>query len=251
MKKHFVNILKSTESYKSKNYGKALSEAFLYIDRKLDTPDSMKELNDIAKQFNQASSFNSLIRKEGENLAIYVGCTACVALITKSKIYVANSGDSRCVLCKNGKAIDMSEDHKPDNPKEKERIEKAKGFVEDNRVNGVLNLSRSMGDLEYKKNKELTQEEQMITVLPDLREETITPDTEFLIIGCDGIWDCLTSQKACDFVKDKTTKQSPSKSGNKLSKILEAMFDSIIAKDVTSSMGIGCDNMTCIIIFFK
>ena len=47
-------------------------------------------------------------------------------------------------------AIDMSVDHKPDNVEEKRRIEKAGGYVEDNRVKGVLNLSRSLGDLEYK-----------------------------------------------------------------------------------------------------
>lgn len=44
----------------------------------------------------------------------------------------------------------MSEDHKPELPGEKARIMSNGGFVEDNRVNGVLNLSRSLGDLEYK-----------------------------------------------------------------------------------------------------
>ena len=71
-------------------------------------------------------------------------------LVTETEIIVANSGDSRAVLSKDGKALEMSQDHKPDNAEEKARIEKAGGFVEENRVKGVLNLSRSLGDLEYK-----------------------------------------------------------------------------------------------------
>ena len=82
------------------------------------------------------------------------GCTANSALITPTEIYVANSGDSRSVLAvKKGDrflGIELSEDHKPELATERVRIEKAGGFVEDNRVKGVLNLSRSLGDLEYK-----------------------------------------------------------------------------------------------------
>lgn len=74
-----------------------------------------------------------------------------MAFITKTEIYVANAGDSRAVLCKRGIAINFSVDHKPELEAEKKRIEKAKGYVEDNRVNGVLNLSRSFGDLDFKR----------------------------------------------------------------------------------------------------
>ena len=56
------------------------------------------------------------------------------------------------MLSKKGKAKDLSIDHKPDMPAEKRRIERASGFVEDSRVNGMLALSRALGDFEYKSN---------------------------------------------------------------------------------------------------
>ena len=92
--------------------------------------------------------------KNSDDIALGTGCTACSALITPTEIYVANAGDSRAVLAKKSGdklvAVELSTDHKPDLPEEKSRIEKAGGFVEENRVKGILNLSRSIGDLEYK-----------------------------------------------------------------------------------------------------
>lgn len=41
-----------------------------------------------------------------------VGSTAVVAIVTPDKIIVANCGDSRAVLCRNGKPIPLSSDHK-------------------------------------------------------------------------------------------------------------------------------------------
>jgi len=79
-----------------------------------------------------------------------------VLLITPEKYYVANAGDSRCVLfTKENKVIPLSEDHKPDDELEKKRIEHAGGIVSEGRINGNLNLSRAIGDLEFKNNKEL------------------------------------------------------------------------------------------------
>lgn len=79
------------------------------------------------------------------------GCTAVIALLTGNELYVANAGDSRCVVCRNGAAVDMSLDHKPEDAEELERIQKAGGRVTmDGRVNGGLNLSRAIGDHAYK-----------------------------------------------------------------------------------------------------
>lgn len=129
-----------------------------------------------------------------QSLAYIAGATACVALITKDTIYVANAGDSRAVLCLSStKTHEMSQDHKPELPTEKLRIEQAGMFVEEDRVNGALNLSRSLGDLEYKKNPNKSKELQAVTCYPEIRTHQFTSDCEFLIIACDGIWDCLSS----------------------------------------------------------
>lgn len=86
---------------------------------------------------------------EGKSFA---GATATVIIITRTEIYCANSGDSRTVLARAGRAKPMSDDHKPENPGEMARIQRAGGFVEDGRVNGMLALSRALGDFEYKNN---------------------------------------------------------------------------------------------------
>lgn len=74
-----------------------------------------------------------------------------MALLHDNELFVANAGDSRCVVCRDGKAMDMSFDHKPEDTEELERIRKAGGRVtKDGRVNGGLNLSRAIGDHAYK-----------------------------------------------------------------------------------------------------
>jgi len=227
--KNLPNLIKNSASFKTKNYKQALIDAFLGLDKYLESPEGRKDFESICADGSKGGS-------DATELANFVGCTACVALITKTEIYVANAGDSRCVLSKNGIAINMSEDHKPDLENERKRIEKAEGFVEDNRVNAILNLSRSLGDLEYKQNRKLKQEEQMITAFPDVKVEKIANDTDFLIIGCDGIWDCLSSQKAVDFVGSRLSKpgynSSTGKPTGKISKIIEEMLDSIIVSDI-------------------
>ena len=177
------------------------------------------------------------------------GCTACVMSIdeTNKKLYFANAGDSRVVMCRKGEAEAQSEDHKPEMESEKTRIYKADGWISDGRVKGNLNLTRGFGDLEYKQNKNLKPEEQMITANPDIKVVDFTDDIDFVIIGCDGIWDCLKNQEACDFVIKKL-KENPD---IKISKIVEDMLDSIVAKDLYNETGVGCDNMTCIVIVFK
>lgn len=87
--------------------------------------------------------------QEGPGLSS--GCTAVVALLRGNELYVANAGDSRCVVSRNGTAVEMSFDHKPEDTIELNRIRAAGGRVtNDGRVNGGLNLSRAIGDHAYK-----------------------------------------------------------------------------------------------------
>jgi len=203
------------------------------------TPEVNKQLTNYSEDDNKGGWGTS------EMIAMGVGCTAVVALITPTEIYVANAGDSRAVAClKSGSHKELSFDHKPDNPDEKKRIEDAGGFVEENRVKGILNLSRSLGDCEYKSDKALPPNKQMITAFPEINKMN-REEAKFLILACDGIWDCMTNQQAVDFVNGRL------KTKSRVSEIIEEMFEKNIAEDIHSSNGIGCDNMTCVIVEFK
>ncbi|XP_044261089.1 probable protein phosphatase 2C 21 [Tribolium madens] len=175
------------------------------------------------------------------------GCTAVVALLKGNKLYVANAGDSRCIVCRNGKAVEMSIDHKPEDEPETQRILKAGGEVTwEGRVNGGLNLSRAIGDHAYKQNKELSDREQMITALPDIKTLTIDPnEDEFMVLACDGIWNSMSNEEVVEFVRPRIQDST-----KKLSQICEEMLDHCLAPD-TFIDGAGGDNMTAIIVNFK
>ena len=262
---HFIEELIKNKNIDS-NMSQALKETFIKMDEIMITPESVEEIKKYARLSKEADDLQSkneppnsqmallsqfMGQKDPEANDIYMrtGCTACVMSIDEEakKLYFANAGDSRVVMCKNGVAYPQSEDHKPEMESEKTRIYKAEGFISDGRVKGNLNLTRGFGDLEYKQNKNLPPEEQMITANPDIKIVDYEKDINFVIIGCDGIWDCLKNQEACDFVS-KRLKENPN---IQLSKIIEEMMDTIVAKDLYNESGIGCDNMTCIVIVFK
>ncbi|KAJ9175756.1 hypothetical protein P3X46_014279 [Hevea brasiliensis] len=120
-----------------------------------------------------------------------VGSTAVVAVVTPNKIVVSNCGDSRAVLCRNGVAIPLSSDHKPDRPDELARIQAAGGRViywDGARVLGVLAMSRAIGD-NYLKPYVISEPE--VTVTERAAED------ECLILASDGLWDVVSNDTAC------------------------------------------------------
>lgn len=269
VKNHFTKAFLSNKKIQTDHIKQAIIETFLKMDELMQEPEGIKELKNIskksleeddilAKKYNIVDSqmdlyIKALLSKD-ENIANSRGCTAAVCVIDNKtkKIFFANAGDSRLILCKKGKAYRMSIDHKPDLEIEKNRIHKAYGWVNDfGRINGNLNLSRCLGDLEYKKNKKISPQEQIITAYPDVIEEKMSSDNEFIIIGCDGIWDCIQDQEVCDIIIEKIKGPGVNPLKVKLSHILGDICDKICPRTIYSEGTVGYDNMTCLVVQFK
>jgi protein phosphatase 1G len=110
------------------------------------------------------------------------------------------------------------------------------------RVNGNLNLSRAIGDLKYKGNTELPAKDQIITAQPDVQRVSLTAEDTFFLLACDGVWDVMTNQEAVDFIHERLT------AGTKPSDAACALLDACLAADPKSARGVGCDNMTAIVV---
>ncbi|EGR30405.1 protein phosphatase 2c, putative [Ichthyophthirius multifiliis] len=172
------------------------------------------------------------------------GCTANVILIIEKKnIYCANCGDSRTVISKGGTALPLSIDHKPDDEIELKRINNAGGQVLNGRVNGNLNLSRAIGDMDYKINeinKNCDPKDYMISAFPDVQVQEITNDINLIVMGCDGIWECKDNQYIIEYFSKQEDLQQQS----------QDFLDEIISKNQDGA-SIGMDNMTLIVIRIK
>lgn len=213
---HLHDLILSTELFKRQEFDDALKEGFLACDVEI---------------------LNNALMKEDDS-----GCAATSTIITPEKIFCGNAGDSRTIMSVDGYAKALSFDHKPSNEGEKIRICSAGGYVDMNRVNGNLALSRGIGDFDFKKNSDLPAEEQIVTAYPDVIEHNIDYECdEFIVLACDGIWDCLTSQNCVECIRR----------GVYLKKALPEICEDIIelcCAPNSDGVGIGCDNMSLIII---
>ncbi|ODQ44445.1 hypothetical protein PICMEDRAFT_24918, partial [Pichia membranifaciens NRRL Y-2026] len=187
------------------------------------------------------------------------GSTAVVVIIFKDYIITANSGDSRGILSRNGHVKNLSFDHKPKDLGELMRIHNDGGYVSQNRVNSILALSRAFGDFNFKlhnnnnhgrfhlsrNNKRIgltPPEEFQVTVEPDIIIQKLDPkNDEFLVVACDGIWDCYKSNDLIEVIRHQLSQ------GKKLTEINEIVLDNCIGMANTIT-GIGFDNMTIIVV---
>jgi protein phosphatase 1G len=255
-------MLKS-EAYSVGDIGTSLQQTFLRMDEMMRGQRGWRELSILGDKMNKFSgmiegliwsprSNNGISRaddwafEEGPHSDFAgptSGSTACVAVVRNNQLVVANAGDSRCVISRKGQAYNLSRDHKPDLEIEKERILKAGGFIHAGRINGSLNLARAIGDMEFKQNKFLPAEKQVVTANPDINTVELCDEDEFMVLACDGIWDCLSSQQLVDFVHEQL------RSETKLSTVCEKVLDRCLAPSTAG--GEGCDNMTMILVQFK
>ncbi|KAH8482866.1 hypothetical protein H0E87_030089 [Populus deltoides] len=177
------------------------------------------------------------------------------------------------------KAYDLSIDHKPDLEAEEERILEADGFIHEGRhwactaiqkhvcneppcalpLTPVLSYSCLclyildahilLGDVEFKQNKYLPVEKQIVTADPDIFTLELCDDDDFLVLACDGIWDCMSSQELVDFIHEQLHSETSIMQENKLSAVCERVLDWCLAPSTAG--GEGRDNMTMIVVQFK
>ncbi|OQR81714.1 phosphatase 2C [Thraustotheca clavata] len=149
------------------------------------------------------------------------GSTAVVAVIVQEgperMLYTANAGDSRAVLCKDGNAIRLSQDHKAENPEE----------AIQNRVSGVLAITRSFGDRWLKR---------WVISKPFVSRTMVDEHVDFIILACDGVWDELDDQEAVNIVLALDPLER--------SQAAKYLVDSALEQG-------SCDNISAVVIFLK
>lgn len=131
------------------------------------------------------------------------GSTACVCLVRKeganNVLYVSNIGDTRAVLSKSGTAQRLSIDDKCDNPDENRRVKSSGGIILENRLGGVLAVTRAFGDHALLKVG--------LVSTPHITKVTLKPFDKYLVIASDGIWDELSDQDAVDLCHEDLSTQ--------------------------------------------
>ncbi|KAL7303286.1 hypothetical protein TKK_0004478 [Trichogramma kaykai] len=225
--KHLHEFVTNQPEYKEGKIEEALKKGFLEIDKVMQTDEATKNAQ--------------------------AGTTVISVLIKDNVLYCANAGDSRAVASVAGKAVPLSYDHKPMLKEEKDRIEAAGGWVEFNRVNGHLALSRALGDFMFKKNENVKAEDQIVTALPTIQRHEITEDWEFVVLACDGIWDVMSSEAVIEFIRTRFAESAniePNEENNYIDpeEICEQLINHCLAPDAL--MGTGCDNMTVVLVSF-
>ena len=164
------------------------------------------------KDFKQEEGLN-----ENGEIKDSSGSCGIIAMIKNNKIIIANVGDSRLVIYKNKKISFITEDHKPDSETEKKRIELAGGkiyqtpsifplYQNGKKIDipwrvlpGRLSVSRTFGDIEAKEEK-FGGMKNVVVALPDITEIELNNEYNFIVMGCDGVFDVLSNEEILECI---------------------------------------------------
>jgi len=133
------------------------------------------------------------------------GCTACSCLLRQEgdantrTIYTAHLGDARAVICRGGLAVRLTSmsDHKATDPAEAKRVVENGGTIFNERVNGMLAISRAFGDHQLKMP---ALPKDVVSNVPDITSTELTDQDMFVIVACDGLWDVVQDQESVNLV---------------------------------------------------
>jgi len=179
------------------------------------------------------------------------GSAACCCLLREERnsrvIYTAHLGDSRAVMARGGVATRLTSmtDHKATDPLEAKRVIEAGGQILNDRVNGMLAMTRALGD-HILKMPVLPND--VVSNIPDVTSTDLSMHDSFVILACDGIWDVMNDQQAVELVRnsiDELTSLFPrlQAEGRSLAEILARML-------VEEALAMGStDNISCLVIF--
>ena len=289
---HFMEYLKKTDKFKEGKFKDALTDTFFELDKSFTTKEAQEELTKYSEELKpskeqeikdinnllgtgeklnqdeleQVMAFNEVFDPrniENANIAEFTGSTGIILFLGDKNIYIANAGNSRClVINKDGTLINKTKDHTINEPEEKKRVELARSFNEEEEKkkeeDGVkteyLDSTRGFGDWEFKGNEWIDQKDQEISVEPEILEVPIK-DVQYLIMGSHGMFECgkdnenddTVNTQICTFFMDEIKKNAD----KPYSKIIEEYFEKIIPDKNDGNNIKGLDNMSCIVVNLK
>jgi protein phosphatase 1L len=175
----------------------------------IETLNSNKETIDVSKII--YDSFKTIVNEIPYKTSITTGSTAIVMLRYKNKMWIGNVGDSRGVMNNGLDVIELSKDHKPNEESEYKRITSLGGYVSKAhegdvyRVNGVLAVSRAIGDFALSP---------YVTWKPEITSYNIGEHNHYVFLATDGVWDVLSSKQVIDIINKNIINETWKNIGN-------------------------------------
>ena len=290
---HFIEYLQKNANFQKGKYKEALTETFFELDKSFTTEEARKELEKYSQELKpskeqeikdinnlcapgeklneeeleQIMAFNEVFDPrniENANIAEFTGSTGIIIFLGDKNIYIANAGNSRClVINKEGALINKTKDHTMKDPEEKKRVELARSFNdeeekkkgEDQGQAEYLDSTRGFGDWEFKGNEWIDQKDQEVSVEPEILEVPIN-DVQYLILGSHGMFESASNDnendesinainnQVCKFFMDEIKKDA----NKPYSNIIQEYFEKIMPEKNDGNNCIGLDNMSCVVI---